>query len=43
MKVAAALLLSIILTACATQSYYACREDGRSREFCTGLPGSPRA
>jgi len=41
MKVAAAMLLSIVLTSCATQTYYACRDDGRSREFCAGLPGAP--
>jgi hypothetical protein len=42
MKVAAAILLLLALTGCASQTYYACREDGRSREFCAGLPGSPR-
>ena len=42
MKVAAAILLLIALTGCASQTYYACRDDGRSREFCAGLPGGPK-
>ena len=42
MKVAAAIQKLNALTGCASLSYYACRDDGRSREFCAGLPGGPK-
>ena len=40
-RVAAAILLAFALTGCAAQTYYACREDGRTREFCNSYPGRP--
>ena len=38
-RVAAVILLAFALTGCATQTYYACRDTGGSREFCAEYPG----
>lgn len=40
-RVAAVMLLALVLTGCATQSYYSCRDDGYTREFCSTYPGQP--
>jgi hypothetical protein len=40
-RVAAVILLAFALMGCATQTYYACRDDGRTREFCKSYPGRP--
>jgi hypothetical protein len=38
-RLAAIVLLGLVLSGCATKTYYACRDSGSSREFCSGYSG----
>jgi hypothetical protein len=41
MRYAPILVLSALICGCAEKTYYACRDGGNSREFCSGLADAP--